>query len=95
VEQKEQVIITVQVQPNAKQNKVIGFGDSILKVKIAAPPIKGRANKELIKFLSSLFGISKSDLSIEKGKTSKTKAIAIRGLGQNGVLRELEKYQTD
>ena len=94
MEQKEQVIITVHVQPNANQNKVMSFRDSVLQVKIAAPPIKGEANRELVKFLSSLLGVSKSDLSIEKGTTSKTKTVAIRGLGQDGVLRELEKYQT-
>lgn len=95
MEQKEQVIITVHVQPNANQNKLIGFRDSILQLKIAAPPLKGKANKELIKFLSSLLGISKSNLSIEKGATSKTKTIAIRGLGQDEVLRILEKTPRD
>lgn len=94
MEQQEQIRITVHVQPNANQNKVMGFRDGVLHVKIAAPPVNGKANKELVKFLSTLLDISKSDLSIEKGTTSKTKVISIKGLGQDRVLRALAKYQT-
>ena len=92
--QKEQIRITVHVQPNANQNKVVGFRDGVLQVRIAAPPIKGKANQELVKFLSTLLGVSKSSLSIEKGVTGKKKTVAVRGLGQDRVLRLLEKYQT-
>lgn len=92
--QKEQIRITVHVQPNANQNKVVGFGDGVLQVRIAAPPIKGKANQELVKFLSTLLGVSKSSLTIEKGVTGKKKTVAVRGLGQDRVLRLLEKYQT-
>ena len=92
--QKEQTRITVHVQPNATQNKVAGFRDGVLQVKITAPPIKGKANQELVKFLSSLLGVSKNSLSIEKGMTGKKKTVAVRGLGQDQVLRLLEKYRT-
>ena len=92
--QNEQIRIILHVQPNATQNRVVGFLDGVLRVNIAAPPTKGKANQELVKFLSSLFGISKNSLSIEKGMTSKKKSIAIRGLGQDQALRLLEKYRT-
>ncbi|MFC1898936.1 DUF167 domain-containing protein [Chloroflexota bacterium] len=91
--QKEQAIITVHVHPNAKQDKVLGFQGDILKVKVTALPINGKANKKLVKFLSNLLGISKSNLVIEKGTTSKIKTIAIRGMGQDEVRRELGKCQ--
>jgi uncharacterized protein (TIGR00251 family) len=94
VVQKEQMRITVHVQPNANQNKVVGFRDGVLHVRIAAPPIKGKANQELVKFLSTLLGVSKSSLSIEKGVTGKKKTVAVRGLGQDRVSRLLEKYRT-
>ena len=91
--QKEQVRITVRVQPNASQNSVVSFQDGVLRVRIAAPPIKGKANQELVEFLSSLLGVSKGSLSIEKGMSAKTKTVAVRGLGQDYILRLLEKYQ--
>jgi len=88
---KEKLRISVHVNPNARQNKVVGFQDGLLKVMIAAPPTKGKANQELLRFLSDLLRISKSNLAIEKGATSKKKTVAISGLSQSEVLRLLEK----
>ena len=86
----EQAKIVVRVQPNASRNQVLGFKDGIWQVRIAAPPIKGQANQELIKFLSDTLGVSKSNLTLEKGMTSKTKTVAIKGLKQNQVMIQLE-----
>jgi len=66
---------------------VLGFKDRALHLRIAAPPVKGKANQELIKFLSDILGVSKSNLTIEKGMTSKMKVIGISGLTQNQVIR--------
>ena len=82
-----QTRIVVRVQPNAAQNKVLGFKDGELYLKIAAPPVKGKANQELIKFLSGILEVGKSNLTIEKGMTAKRKVISIRGLTQDQVMR--------
>ena len=87
---EEHAAITVQVQPNASQNKLTRFEQGVWYLRIAAPPIKGKANQELLKFLSDILGVSKSSLTIEKGMTSKRKLIAISGLGQTEVMRRLE-----
>jgi hypothetical protein len=89
VSQQVQTRLIVQVQPNARQNGVTDFANGILHIKIAASPIKGKANKELIKFLSGLLGISKDDIRIERGMTSKRKVIAINGLRQTESLERL------
>ena len=91
---QEQATIIVQVQPNAGQNKVVHFEGGVWHLRIAAPPIKGQANQELIKFLSDILGISKSSLIIKKGMTGKRKVIAIEGLNQNQVTGQLEKSGT-
>ena len=70
----------MQVHPNARSNEVQGEKDGIWQLKIAAPPVGGRANQELIKFLSDVLRISKSNLEIEKGLTGRRKLIAINGL---------------
>ena len=88
----EQAKIVVRVQPNASKNKVVGFNNGVLRVRIAAHPIKGKANQELIKFISNVLGVSESNLIIEKGLTSKNKMVAIRGLGQDQVTRLLERH---
>ncbi len=86
---QNQTNITVYVQPNARRNEVLGFEDGVLRVRIAAPPVKGKANKELIDFLSGLLGVSKGSITIEKGLTSRRKVIAIEGLSQAEILQRL------
>ena len=88
---EEPALIVVQVQPNASQNKILRFQDSVWHLKIAAPPVKGKANRELLRFLSDILGVGKGNLTIEKGITSKRKVIAIDGLGQRQVTAQLEE----
>ena len=87
----KEIKIVAQVQPNAKQNELLGFKDGVLHIRIAAPPVKGKANQELIRFLSTIWGVSKSNLTIEKGVTSKRKVIGIIGLTQNQVMGRIQK----
>ena len=89
--EREKARIVVRVRPNAGQNQVLGLKDGVLHVKIAAPPIKGKANQELIKFFSDILEVSKSNLTIEKGMASKRKVIGIGGLTQNQVMRRSQK----
>ncbi len=72
--------IRLKVTPNAQKNKIIGWIDDSLKIKIAAQPQKGKANKELIKFLAKEWGISRSNILILKGKKSRTKLIQINDI---------------
>jgi len=81
--------IAVQVQPNSRKNEIASFEDGVLKVKISAPPVKGKANRELIEFLSDILNISKGSIIIEKGLTSKRKGIVIEGLTQDEVSNRL------
>lgn len=89
--EKEQARITVRVQPNASQNDLLGFKDGVLHIRVAAPPIRSRANQELIKFLSDILGVGKSNLTIKMGITNKRKVIGISGLTQDQVMRQLER----
>ena len=78
------------MQPNARQNEVLGFEEGILRLKIAAPPVDGKANKELIAFLSKRLGISKSSITIDRGQTSKSKVISIIGLARDQIYERIE-----
>lgn len=77
----------VYVKPNAAQNQVLGLKGNVLYLKIAAPPVKDKANRELVKFLSDILGVPKSSLTIEKGATSRTKLVGVSGL----TLSQLEE----
>ena len=71
------MIFTVRVIPWASKSEIVGEYDEALKVKLSAPPVDGAANKELIKLLSEAFGVSKREVSILKGETSKTKTVLV------------------
>ena len=81
--------IAVRVHPNSARNAVVGSIGGVLHVKVVAPPVKGKANEELIAFLSEELGISKSRIGIVSGHTARSKVIAIDGLSQGDVLRLL------
>ena len=68
---------------------MVGFTDGVLQIKIAAPPVKGKANRELITFLSQALGLSKSSLTITRGHTSRNKVIAIAGLSLENIMGRL------
>ncbi|MBT3362914.1 MAG: YggU family protein [Chloroflexi bacterium] len=72
--------ISVKVSPGARKNSIADYTDDVLRLKIAAPPVDGKANKELIAYLSKVLGISKSSIDIEKGLTSRNKQISIEGI---------------
>ncbi|OIO48280.1 MAG: YggU family protein [Parcubacteria group bacterium CG_4_9_14_0_2_um_filter_41_8] len=69
--------ISVKVTPRAKENRILGFKDDVLRVKITAPPVAGKANIALIKFLAKEFGIAKSDIHIIRGELSREKVLQI------------------
>ena len=81
--------ISLRVYPNAARSEVTGFAGGILQVKISAPPVRGKANKELLAFLSQLLGVGKGVLTIIKGHTSRNKIIVIDGLSQEEVMKRL------
>ncbi len=81
--------ITVRVYPNATKNEVAGFSDGVWQVRVAAPPVKGKTNKELISFLSEVLGVGKSSVSIAQGHTSRSKLIAVDGLTQQEIMKRL------
>lgn len=93
--EKEPIKIVVRVQPNAGRNEVLGFKDDVLRMRIAAPPVQGKANQELIEFLSDILGIRKSNLVIEKGETGKKKVLSITGLTKNQIMERATGHPVD
>ena len=79
----------MQVHPNAAKNQVVSFSAGVLEVRVAAPPVKGKANKELIAFLGRLLGVSKINITILKGQTARHKIVAVKGLSQEEVMNRL------
>ncbi len=71
------MILSILLVPNASQNEIVGWHDGALKIRLAAPPVDGKANEELLRFLAKKLDLAPSELSIEGGQTSKRKRLNI------------------
>lgn len=80
----EGFIVNLRISPNAKKNEIIKDGD-IIKVKITALPIDGKANKALVEFFAKNFKIPKTSIEILKGETSKEKTILFKTMDEDKV----------
>ena len=77
------ILLGIRVSPGAKRSSVEGpYGESALKLKVAAPPADGKANAEAERFLAECFGIPHSDVAVVRGASSRDKVVLIRGVGQ-------------
>ena len=75
------VLLTVHVQPKASRARVAGlFGDEAVKICITAPPVDGKANEALIRFLAALFKLPKSAVTLEAGQQGRTKQFRLTGI---------------
>jgi uncharacterized protein (TIGR00251 family) len=78
------VILAVRAQPGGKKTAIIGIygeGDTAqLKIAVQAPPIEGRANEALVSYLAELFSLSRANVVLVNGETSRSKVILLRGV---------------
>jgi len=69
--------IDIRVVPRASKSEVVGWHDGALKLRIAAPPVDGAANDEVVRTLAKYFGVAKRSIEIIGGMTSKQKRVRI------------------
>jgi len=83
------VTFRVWAQPGARATEPAGEREGALKLKIAAPPVDGKANKECVRFLSSLFGVSSREVEIKSGHSSRTKVVRVFNVDAKRVREKL------
>lgn len=71
------LVLTLHVQPGASRTEAAGLHGDALKVRLAAPPIEGRANAALVRYLADEFGVAVRNVTIERGGTSRRKVVRI------------------
>ncbi len=75
--------LTLHVQPGAKRSEIIGLHGDALKIKLAAPPVEGRANEALLKFIAELFDVPIRNVEFKQGEQSRRKVAAVVGSNVN------------
>lgn len=70
-------LISVHAQPGARKSEVVGLHGDALKIRIASPPVEGRANEALIAFVAKALGLPRAKVSLVRGGSSRQKTLLI------------------
>ena len=83
------ITLTLHIQPGAKKTEFAGQHGDALKIRLAAPPVDGKANEALVKFIAETLGIARSEVSIKSGHTSRRKVVEIDNPTRLDVIAKL------
>jgi len=73
--------LRVAARPGAGRSAILGEHGGALKLALAAPPEKGKANREAVRFLAGSLGVSRSEIEVLRGEACRDKVVLVRGLG--------------
>ena len=82
-------VIRVKVLPRSSKTEIAGKADGVYRIKLTAPPVDGKANKALIKFLAKKTGLPKKNFQIVSGEHSRNKTIRIHTVAPENVMKSL------
>jgi len=73
------ILLTLHIQPGASRSECAGRHGDALKIRLAAPPVDGKANAALIAFVAARLGIARAAVTLKSGQTSRRKILKIEG----------------
>lgn len=85
------VTFAVKVVPRASKNDIAGVEGDAIKIRLKAPPVDGKANVALIKFLAETLGVSRTQVEIVSGETGRRKLVRVRWITTEQVERCLDQ----
>jgi uncharacterized protein (TIGR00251 family) len=92
----EGVVFRAKIVPGSSgSTRICGLLDGMLKVKVAAPPEKGKANQCLIRFLAKALGVKRNAVGILAGKTQPVKQVRVMGITAETLLKKLNLIKQD
>ena len=83
------VVLSLHIQPGAKKTGIAGPHGDALKIRLAAPPVDGKANEALVAFIAEKVGAGRTAVRLISGQTSRTKRVRIDGIAAAVVLARL------
>jgi uncharacterized protein (TIGR00251 family) len=82
--------LKVKVVPGSSRDRIVGWLGDALKIKVTAPPEKGKANEPVIKLLADTLGVSTNDFEVVSGQSSPSKIVAITGMDDEAIKKAFE-----
>jgi uncharacterized protein (TIGR00251 family) len=83
------VVFAAKIVPGSSRTAVAGVLDDMVKIRVAAPPEKGKANQCLVAFLAKLLGVRKSDVEVVSGQSRPVKQVQVTGISAAQLLEKL------
>lgn len=84
----DRVVLTIKAKPRAKRSRVVAVADEI-EIALAAPPVDGAANEELLRVLAEVLGVPRRSLALIRGESSRHKQVSVEGLSELDVTAKL------
>ncbi|NMG50205.1 YggU family protein [Azoarcus communis] len=81
------LVLSLHIQPGAKRTGFAGLHGEAMKIRLAAPPVDGKANAALCAFLAEFCGVAKSAVVLVSGETSRTKRVRVVGMSPDALAR--------
>ena len=91
----EGVVLSLHIQPGARKTEVVGLHGTALKIRLAAPPVDGKANEALIEFLAGKLGVARQRVALIGGASSRAKRIRVDDVAATFVCERLLPAQAD
>ena len=88
------VEIDVLVVPRASRSRVVGTLGDRIKVQLAAPPVEGAANAELVELLAEVLAVPRRSIAIVRGEASRRKTVRIEGVDAEAIREQLERIES-
>lgn len=82
--------LRIRVSPGARRTEVVGRHGDAWKIRVAAPPERGRANEAVLQALAERLGVPTGELTLVSGRSSRDKVVELRGLASDEADRRLE-----
>ena len=82
-------VFSVRVTPRASQDKITGWEGDVLRVRVTAPPLEGRANEAVLRLLAKSLAVPTSRVRLIRGQTQRNKVVAVEGLSGDEVQSRL------
>ena len=85
-------IIGVRLKPGAKREKIVSIDEREICLAVTAPPVDGKANEALIKFLAGVLDVPKSGITILRGQTSRIKLVELSGMTKEETIKKIRDF---
>lgn len=83
-------LLHVHIQPKGSTTRVVGLHDGRLKIAVSSPPVDGKANKEVVRFLASVLGVHKKDVVIKSGLQSRRKSVQVSSMSADTIRKIID-----